>query len=102
MIALKVKEMNSFREKITGLIGKKKVESILIKTRFGIHTFGLKFPIDILILDKEYNVQYMRENLSPNKIFFWNPLYNLVLELPLGFIKKNKIKIGDSLFLDFS
>lgn len=99
MITLKVKEAKSLKEKIIGLIGKEKAEPLLIKTRFGIHTFGLKFTLDVLILDKKYKVRYIKENLFPNKIFFWNPKYNMIVELPNGAVKKNKIKIGQRIEL---
>lgn len=99
MISLKVKEAKSLKEKILGLIGKEKAESLLLKTRFGIHTFGLKFLIDVLILDKNYKVKYIKENLLSNRIFFWNPKYNMIVELPNGVVKKNKIKIGQMIEL---
>lgn len=92
MIVLIVKKARNLKEKVQGLIGKDKPEALMIRTRFGIHTFGLKFPIDVLILSNENKVVSIKENLKPNKIFLWNPLYEKVLELPSGTIKKNKIK----------
>lgn len=101
MIDLKVKETKSFKDKILGLIGKSKPESLLIKTRFGIHTFGVKWPIDVIILDRNYKVKYIKENLQPNRIFFWNPVYNIVIELPEGFIKNKKIELNSQIKLIF-
>ena len=99
MITLFVKKARNLKEKVIGLIGKEKPASLLIKTRFGIHTFGLKYPIDVLILDKYNNVAVIKGNLRPNKIFVWNPMYEKVLELPEGTIDKKKIKINDEIFL---
>ena len=96
MVTLKVRELKSWREKIVGLIGKKKPESVLILTRFGIHTFFLKFPIDVVVLDKENKVRAIK-TLKPNRSFIWNPIYNKVLELPTGTIEEEKIKIGDEI-----
>lgn len=76
-----------------GLMGKEKAYPICFKTRFGIHTFFLKFPIDVLIL-KNDKVVKAREQLLPNKFFFWNPKYNDVVELPSGSIKRKGIKLG--------
>lgn len=101
MITLFVKEARSLKEKVTGLIGKERPESLLIKTRFGIHTFGLKFPIDVLILDKFNKVALTKKNLVPNRIFIWNPKYGQVIELPSGTIKKKKIGINDSIEVRF-
>ena len=94
MNTLKVKLLKSLRDRGIGLIGKKKPETIMFYTRFGIHTFGMKFPIDVLILDEDDKVVKLVENLKPNKIFFWPPKFKKVLELPSGFIKNNKIEIG--------
>lgn len=96
MVAIPVKEAKSLKEKIVGLIGKKPY-ALLIKTRFGIHTFGLKFPIDVLILDHKNKVVKIKKSLMPNSIFLWNPLYDMVIELPQGTIDKKKIKINDVL-----
>ena len=82
--------------KILGLIGKEP-EVIVFNTRFGIHTFFLKFPIDVLILDKKNRVKGLREGLKPGRIMFWNFKYDIVVELPKGLIKKSKTKLGDLL-----
>ena len=87
----------NFIEKTIGLIGKKNPHAIFFKTRFGIHTFGMQFPIDVLILDSKNNVVKCKENFKPNRLFLWNPKYNGVLELPEGTIKTKKIKINDKI-----
>ena len=79
-----------------GLIGKKP-EPILLKTRFGIHTCGMSYSIDVVILDRNNIVRKIKENLLPNRLFFWNPLFDTVLELPAGTISKLKLHIGDGL-----
>lgn len=79
------------------LFGKPK--PILFHTRFGIHTFGMKYPIDVVILDKSLVVRKIKQNLLPNRFFFWNPLLDTVIELPQGTIKKKKIQIGMKLQL---
>lgn len=98
MITLRVKKVKNL-EKIIGLIGKKNPESLFFKTRFGIHTFGLKFPIDVLILDNKNRVISLKKSLKPNKIFFWNPLYNRVLELPQETINNKHIKFHEMIEL---
>lgn len=84
-------------KKIIGLIGKDKPQIIIFKTRFGIHTFFLKFPIDLIIVSKEKRVVFIKKSVKQNKIVFWNPKYNTVIELPEGTIKKLNIKIGSIL-----
>lgn len=93
MIKIEAKFFNSHKDRALGLIQYKKAFPVLFKTRFGIHTFGVKFPIDILVLDKQNRVVKMSQNLKPGKTFFWPLKYNQILELPEGFIKAKKIKL---------
>lgn len=97
MVTLRLKEARNLKEKMQGLIGKNKPFTLMIRTRFGIHTFGLKFSIDVLILDNKNKVVSIRENLRPNKIFLWNPMYEKVLELPQGTIDRKGIRIKDKI-----
>lgn len=94
MITIKAKKITSIREKCVGLLKNKAPEIIFLKTRFGIHTFFLKFSIDVIILDKNYKVRVLKNSLNPNKIFLWNPKFNNVIELPSGTIEKMQIKLG--------
>jgi hypothetical protein len=55
VITLRVKILTGI-ESVLGLMGNKKPGSVFFNTRFGIHTFGVRFPIDILILDKDNKV----------------------------------------------
>lgn len=96
MIRIKAKKLNSWQEKSEGLLGNTKASPIFFKTRFGIHTFLMKFPIDIVVLDQNYKVVKIRQNLKPNRIFFWNPRFYNVLELPNGWLKKYKIKLNST------
>lgn len=98
MIKLKVTRLKSFREKVLGLIGKKEITPVMFETRWGIHTFGMKVPIDVLVLDNT-KVVALKESLKPNRIFLWNPRYKIVLELPKGTLKKLQIKKGSRLAL---
>lgn len=82
-----------------GLICAKKARPLILNTRFGIHTFGLRFPIDILILDSNHKVAVVKESLPAFRVFMWKPVYNVVIELPAGTIKKTNTSLGDSLSL---
>lgn len=101
-ITLSVHEAKTFWEKSIGLIGTSHPRGdtlfaphgLLLKTRFGIHTFGMRYAIDVLVLDKQNRVVKLKENLKPNGIFLWNPKCNMVIELPTRSIKSNQITIG--------
>jgi len=91
------KEVEGILPSTLGLIGKKRPQSIVVRTRFGIHTFGLRFPIDVIVLNSKNEVIRQKEHLYPLKVFFWNPKYNLVLELPDGILKRTRTTLGDKL-----
>lgn len=86
-------------QRMTGLIGKHTAHGLVINTRFGIHTFGLKFPIDVLVLDNDGHVMSMKKHLKPHRVFFWNPMHDIVLELPEGTIDENNIEKGSKIDL---
>ena len=75
--------------------------TVYFNTTFGIHTFGVKFPIDVLILDNNFNVKKIKENLSPCRFFFWNIKYSNVVEAPSGTIFQNGIKINDKIEIEY-
>lgn len=99
MITLKAKKLTSFSDKSIGLLGTSKPHPVYFQTRFGIHTFGMKYPIDVVILDINDVVVKIKEYLKPNKLFLWNPKFDQVIELPNGEIEKNKIKVGEKIKL---
>ncbi len=98
MVTLNVKILSGLWEKSKGLIGVQKIEPIFLTTRWGIHTFGVRSPIDILILDDKNLVVSLR-TLPPNRLFFWNPVYKNVIELPAGDVKNKGIKVGEKIQL---
>lgn len=87
----------SLKEKSLGVSFLEKPKAIFFKTHFGLHTFFVNFPLDIVVLDKNNKVVKLKENFLPNKIFLWNPIYSRILELPAGTINKLKIEIGNIL-----
>ncbi len=100
MITVKAEELKSLKAKTIGLIGKNCAQPVFFKTRFGIHTFGLNFPIDVLILDDTNCVQVIKKGLKTKRIFIWNPKHVNVLELPEGQINKLKITLNSKIDLN--
>jgi len=95
-----VKDINtnpSLLDNFLGMLLSKNSHGLLFKTHFGIHTFFMKSPIDVLILDKKNNVAIVKRSMNPNRIYTWSIMFNNVLELPNGTIKKLKINTGDNL-----
>lgn len=95
IIAEDIKTAYGFYEGAKGLIGAEKPRALFFKTRWGIHTYGMKFPIDVIIFDDKNIIRAIKENLKPDAYFLWNPFYKNVLELPIGTITDTATKIGD-------
>ncbi len=99
LIAGGAEEANNIVQKSIGLIGAAKAKPLILQAQFGIHTFGMRFPIDVLVIDKEHKVAALKESLAPFRFFVWNPKYSLIIELPAGTIGKTKTSIGDTISL---
>lgn len=91
----KINIMNTFFKRLFGLMLKKEpIKEIYIFPKCSsIHTYFMKQNIDVCILDKNYNVVYIKENLEPNKILIKKGYHTLEMPLNTG---KN-IKIGDNI-----
>ncbi len=61
-----------------------------------IHTFGMKIPIDVLFLDREFQVKKLRRSMPPYRISICLPASSVV-ELRQGAITASDIKVGDRL-----
>lgn len=92
-----LKICSSFLDRALGLLVPNNPRNLAFNTRFGIHTFFLKAPIDLLILDTKLKVVILKQNLKPGKLFFWNPSYSWVIELNKNSVRKFQIKEGDRL-----
>jgi uncharacterized protein len=99
LIVNKVYKLKGINKTI-GLISKDRLRAIVLETHFGIHTFLLKFPIDVLVLDNNNQVVALKKALKPYRLFIWNCRYNIVIELPEGSIEKSNTQIGDLIELN--
>lgn len=61
-----------------------------------IHTFFMRFPIDVLFLDKRLKVVRVLENLKPWRVSPWVLRAHSVLELSGG-VLKGGVSVGDEL-----
>lgn len=99
VLARKVKKARSLNDNLFGLTRYTKPVGMIFQTRYGIHTIGMKFPIDVIILDRHNRVVDLKKNLQPNRLFFWNPYYSCVVELPSGTIQNSQTELSDRLSL---
>lgn len=95
MKTITVYELRTPWELTRGLVGREHFRAVSFKTRWGIHTFLLKTPITVLILDGNDMIQYIKV-VKPNRIFMWNPRYSHVVEV-VG--THTNYKLGDRITL---
>ena len=70
---------------------------LLIDPSSGIHTFGMRFAIDVVALDRQLRVIGLWESLGPFRIAAVNWKTRSVLELPAGVIQQSHTRVGDQL-----
>ena len=90
---ISLKQAKSFKDNFLGLMGKSNFDYGIIFRCNGIHTFFMKEKIDVLLLDKNYKVLYVIENLGKNRILLPKRGVYYTIELPVNSIKK--IRIGE-------
>ena len=61
----------------------------------GIHTFAMRFPIDVVYLDQERIVIHIEEELKPWRMAAIRIRAASVLELPIGTVRDSKTALGD-------
>ena len=82
-----------------GLLGRSQFtqgEGLWITPCESVHTWGMKFPIDVVYLDRSRRVRKVRENMTPWKMSM-HLLSESVLELPTGAIRQSGTRVGDQL-----
>ena len=85
----------------TGLLKHERLEvgqGLWIVPCEGVHTFGMKFPIDVLFLNRKRRVLKIRENMVVRRISLCLWAHS-VLELPAGTVKASGTEKGDHLEL---
>lgn len=95
LLHVDVRMAHTLAEKSKGLLKSTADAALFLKTRWGVHTFGMKFPIDCLVMDGDMKVVALREKLVPRHFFFWSPRHKNVLELPAGTLSRTDTRLGD-------
>ncbi|MCM2357775.1 MAG: DUF192 domain-containing protein [Geobacteraceae bacterium] len=84
--------------RMKGLLGRNSMaegEGLLIRPCKGIHTFGMRFPIDVVFLDKTNRVIAVTKSIPPNHMTRMYLGASSAIELPAGILEKTATKIGD-------
>jgi uncharacterized protein len=88
--------------RMVGLLGKCSLESgtgLLIIPSQAIHTVAMRFPIDVVFVDRKWRVVHVRPEMVPYRVTGLHWKADFVLELPVGVIAQTSTAVGDQLAL---
>ena len=97
-LATKVRIADNFLTRLVGLLKRSHLgpeEALWLMPSKGIHTIGMKFPIDVVFLSRDFHVLGLISGMLPNRISSVHFRGFSVVELPNGTIKKSQTEIGD-------
>ena len=91
---------NNFWTRFKGLMGSaplEKGEALLISPSNSVHTHFMRYALDILYINNNYQVVAMDEKMKPWRMGRIHRQARHVLELPAGVIEATRTSIGDQL-----
>lgn len=84
VLGVEAREATSFRARLLGLALLDRREAgagLLIPSCSSIHTFGMRFPLDVFLLDASGAVVALHRNIGPRR-FLFDAAAAAVLEIP--------------------
>lgn len=96
-LASELEVARSFAERSQGLLGRSGLKpdtGLLIDPCSSIHMWFMRFPIDVVFLDKKNRVVGLRRNLKPWGMA-WSWRGAKTIELPVGIIAATRTQVGD-------
>jgi uncharacterized protein len=100
-VCLRCNVAESPRTRMKGLLGRRALcesEGLLIRPAPSIHTWFMRFSIDVVFLDWDMSVVDIVEDLAPWRMASRRQARS-VLELPAGEARRRDLRIGDQLRL---
>jgi len=99
-LATKITKADNFLTRLLGLLRRKRLapeEALWLIPGKAVHTVGMKFPIDVIFIDRENRVVGLVPGMVPNRATRVYLGAHSVLELPKGTILKSRTEAGDRL-----
>jgi uncharacterized membrane protein (UPF0127 family) len=94
---MEVADSASARNK--GLLGRERLapgEGLWIRPCEAVHTFWMRFPIDLIYLDRKGRIRKLRGEVRPWRLSACLTAHS-VLEFPSGTIRDTQTQLGDTL-----
>jgi uncharacterized membrane protein (UPF0127 family) len=102
-LAFRVKVADSILGRLVGLLGRRSLQpdsGVWIVPANAVHTIGMMFSFDLILVDKNFKVVGLRELVRPFTVTRPNFRAESVLELPAHSIFRSRTQIGDQLQID--
>ena len=102
-LAFRVRVADSILGRLTGLLGSRSLRpdsGVWIVPANAIHTIGMLYTFDVVLIDKNFRVVGIRELIRPFSVTRPNFRAESVIELPAHTICKSRTEIGDQLVID--
>src|SRR5689334_10216770 len=100
VVAERVERAAGIWGRTAGLVGRRALaegEGLWIDPCNGVHTFGMRFAIDVIVLDRDRRVMHLERNLAPNRVLLPKRGGHSVVELAAGAIEAAGVRVGDRL-----
>lgn len=102
-LAFRVNVADSILSRLVGLLGKRSLKpdsGVWIVPANAIHTVGMLFAFDLVLIDKNFKVVGVREMVRPFRVT--RPILRAesVLELPAHSIFRSRTEVGDELVIE--
>jgi len=88
---------------MVGLLGKSGLDAdggLLIIPSQAVHTVAMRFPIDVVFVDRHCRVVHLDPALVPYRVTGLHWRARCVLELPVGVIARTSTSVGDELQIE--
>jgi uncharacterized protein len=102
-LAFRVKVADSILGRLIGLLGRRSLQpdsGVWIVPANAVHTIGMLFSFDLVLIDKNFKVVGLRELVRPFRVTWPERHAESVLELPAHTIFRSRTKIGDQLLIE--
>lgn len=102
-LSFRVTVADSVLSRLIGLLGKRSLKpdgGVWIVPANSIHTIGMLFPFDLVMIDKNFRVVRVKEMVRPFRIVWPKLRAESVIELPAHTIFRSRTEVGDELMID--
>lgn len=102
-LAFRVNVADSILGRLTGLLGRRSLKpdsGVWIVPANAIHTVGMLFSFDVVMIDKDFKVVCLKEVVKPFRIVLPKLRAESVIELPAHTIFRSRTEIGDQLIIE--